>query len=153
VNLLVSEARERGFATGDLGALNTLSIGYQTRTEPITVTEIFDFAEGAGPTQVRYSYRAFKGGPGEMRFVITDTQATPGTLLETLDITSRWTGDAGGVGRVQVLSGDYAGASIIECWDAAFRTSYRRASWEIFGGEGDFRACPTIASFGTPFSS
>jgi hypothetical protein len=153
VSLLVREARARGFGAGDLATLDTLSIGYQTRTEPITVTEIFDFAPGAATTQVRYSYRAFKGGPGEMRFVIADTQVTPGAQLETLDITSRWTADAGGVGRVQVLSGDYAGASSVECWDAAFRTSYRRASWEIFGGEGDFRACPSISAFGTPFSS
>lgn len=83
-----------------------------------------------------------------MRFVITDTQATPGTLLETLDITSRWTADAGGVGRVQVLSGDYAGASSLECWDGAFRTVYRRASWEVFGGQGDPRACPDVSAFG-----
>lgn len=150
VSLLLREARERGFVTGDLGALDTLSIGYQTRTLPLQVEEIFDFAPGSlGPSQVRYTYRAFPQGPGEMRFVIADVQRTPGAQLETLDITSRWTADAGGVGSVQVRSGDYAGASSTECWDAAFRTTYKSASWDPFGGEGSASACPDVAVFGS----
>ncbi len=149
VSLLLREARERGFTSGDLAVLDTLSIGYQTHTQPYRVEEVFDFAEGLGLSQVRYSYRAFPEGPGEMRFVIANAQRTPGTLLETLDITSRWTADTGGVGMVRVLEGDYAGASITECWDAAFRTTFRRASWEMFAGEGNESACPRFPAFGT----
>ena len=128
--------------------LDTLSIGYQTRTLPIQVQEIFEFAPGAGPTELRYTYRAFPEGPGEMTFTMTDIQATPGTALETLDITSRWTADQGGIGTVVVRSGDYAGARKIECWDAAFRTTYERANWDPLGGSGELSSCPDLSAFG-----
>jgi hypothetical protein len=148
VSLLLREARAHGFAAGGLEALDTLSIGYQTRTLPIQVQEIFEFAPGAGPTELRYTYRAFPEGPGEMTFTMTDIQATPGTALETLDITSRWTADRGGIGTVVVRSGDYAGARKVECWDADFRTTYERANWDPLGGAGELRSCPDVSAFG-----
>ncbi|MBF5042519.1 hypothetical protein FGE12_08910 [Aggregicoccus sp. 17bor-14] len=149
VSLLISEARARGYAQGDLSGLDTLSIGYQTLTQPVRVEEIFDFAAGTtGPSEVRYTYRAFTDGPGEMHFVIRDTQATPGTALETLDITSRWTASQGGAGSVLVLSGDYAGARSVECWNGAGQTVFERANWDPFGGSGELRACPDLSAFG-----
>lgn len=148
VQLLVREARERGYPTGDLALLDTLSIGYQTLSAPIRVQEILDFAPGANLEQVRYTYRAFPDGPGEISFTMAGIQATPGTALETLDITSRWTADQGGIGTVLIRSGDYAGARKTECWDAAFRTTFERANWDPLGGSGEARSCPDLSAFG-----
>ena len=148
VQLRVGDARAHGFPTGDLGVLQLLTLHYQTRTQPVRVQEIFEFSEGLGPTELRYTYRAFTDGPGEISFEMANIQATPGAALETLDITSRWTADQGGIGTVVVRSGDYAGARKIECWDAAFRTTYERANWDPLGGSGELRSCPDLSAFG-----
>ena len=118
VHLLVSEARERGLPTGASGCWTRLNIGYQTRSAAHPRAGDPRLRPGASLERGALHLPRLPGRPGEISFTMADIQATPGTALETLDITSRWTADQGGIGTVVIRSGDLAGARKIECWDA-----------------------------------
>jgi hypothetical protein len=83
-----------------------------------------------------------------MGFVLEDTDVLPGGQKEKLSILSRWTKDRGGVGLVAVTGGDVpAGytATHVECWDASFRVTYLKRSWET-SVVGDASACPDVSA-------
>jgi len=148
VRLLVAETKAHGFNVGRLGNLERLDIGYQTREPPIGVQMRFVPASIQGGSELLYAYRELPGGLGEMGFVREDTDVLPGGQKEKLSILSRWTRERGGVGLVAVTGGDVpAGytATHVECWDASFRVTYLKRSWETTV-VGDASACPDVSA-------
>jgi hypothetical protein len=148
VRLLVAETKAHGFDVGGLANLARLDIGYQTREPPILVRMRFVPASSQSASELLYAYRELPSGLGEMGFVLEDTDVLPGGQKEKLTILSRWTRDRGGVGLVVVTGGDVpAGytATHVECWDAGFRITYRKRSWET-SVVGDASACPDVSA-------
>jgi len=148
VRLLVAEARARGFNLGGLANLARLDIGYQTREPPIGVQMRFVPASIQSGSELLYAYRELPSGLGEMGFVLEDTDVLPGGQKEKLAILSRWTKDRGGVGLVVVTGGDVpAGftATHVECWDASFRVTYMKRSWETTV-VGEASSCPDVSA-------
>jgi hypothetical protein len=147
VKLLLAEARAHGFNVGGLAALERLDIGYQTRALPIGVEMHFVPVFPLVTPEVRYAYREIPGGLGEMRFLLEDADVISGGQKEDLSIVSRWTRERGGVGRITVTGGDVPAGSTathVECWDASFRVTYVKRSWETTV-VGDASACPDVS--------
>ncbi|MCY1079914.1 hypothetical protein [Archangium lansingense] len=148
VRLLVKETKDHGFEVGGLANLDLLEIVYQTRALPITVQMRFVPALPQPASELLYAYREIPGGLGEMGFLLEDTDILPGTQKEDLAIISRWTKDRGGVGIIAVTGGDVpAGftATQVECWDASFRITYMKRSWET-AVVGRASACPDVSA-------
>ncbi|HYI01482.1 hypothetical protein [Hyalangium sp.] len=149
LHLFIDDAVAQGLNVGGLRGLKQLDVGYQNKALPTRVEMIFS-AQPTPPlttaTQVRYNYRELPGGLGEMRFLLTDTDAVPGNLREDVEITSRWTPNSGGVATFVILQGDLLGASYRECWDAQNKVTFAKRSWELFGiGKGS--DCPDLSGF------
>ncbi|WPB73846.1 hypothetical protein KYC5002_33015 [Archangium violaceum] len=152
VRLLVKETKAHGFDVGGLANLDLLEIVYQTRALPITVRMRFVPAAPRTASEILYAYRELPGGLGEMGFLLEDTDILPGTRKEDLAIISRWTKDRGGVGLISVTGGDVlAGftATQVECWDASFRVTYLKRSWET-AEVGSASACPDVSALEQP---
>lgn len=148
VRLLVKETKAHGFDVGGLAGLDLLEIVYQTRALPIGVKMRFVPAFPQSASELLYAYRELPGGLGEMGFLLENTDILPGTQKEDLAIISRWTKDRGGVGIVAVTGGDVpAGftATQVECWDASFRVTYMKRSWET-AVVGNASACPDVSA-------
>jgi hypothetical protein len=146
LHLFVDDAVAKGLNVGGLRGLRQLDVGYQNKTLPSRVEMIFTTAPPSTTPEIRYTYRERPGGFGEMRFLVKATDAVPGGLLEDVEITSRWTPDSGGVGSFVILQGDLKGANYRECWDAEFKITYAKKSWELFG-IGLASACPDVPGF------
>jgi hypothetical protein len=147
VKLLLSEAKAHGFSVGGLAYLERLDIAYQTRALPIGVQMRFVLVFPQLTPELRYAYREIPGGLGEMRFLLEDTDVISGGQREDLSIVSRWTREHGGVGIITVTGGDVpAGftATHVECWDASFRVTYAKRSWETTV-VGEASACPDVS--------
>ena len=148
VRLLIAETKAHGFNVGGLAGLDRLDIGYQTRALPISVQMRFVPASPQTASEILYAYREIPGGLGEMGFLLQDVDVIPGTQREDLAIVSRWTRDRGGVGVIAVTGGDVpAGytATQVECWDASFRVTYLKRSWET-AVVGNASACPDVSA-------
>jgi hypothetical protein len=147
LHLFIDDAVAKGLNVGELRGLTQLDVGYQTREPPTQVEMIFSALSTTASPEVRYNYRELPGGFGEMRFLVTDTDAVPGGALEDVQITSRWTPDKGGEGSFTILRGDLQGASYRECWNAQGLVVYAKRSWELFG-IGKASDCPDLTAFG-----
>jgi hypothetical protein len=148
VRLLVAETKAHGFDVGGLAGMDRLDIVYQTRALPIRVQMRFVPASTGTASEILYAYREIPGGLGEMGFLLHDVDTLPGTRREELAILSRWTRDRGGVGVIAVTGGDVpAGfnATQVECWDASFRVTYMKRSWET-AVVGNASACPDVSA-------
>jgi hypothetical protein len=148
VRVRVAETKAHGFDAGGLANLDLLEITYQTRALPIGVRMRFVPASTQTASELLYAYREIPGGLGEMGFVLEDTDILPGARKEKLSVLSRWTKDRGGVGLVAVTGGDVpAGytATHVECWDASFRVTYVKRSWETTE-VGKASACPDVSA-------
>jgi hypothetical protein len=148
VRLLIAETKAHGFNVGGLAGLDRLDIGYQTRALPIRVQMRFVPTSPQTASEILYAYREIPGGLGEMGFLLQDVDVIPGTRREDLAIVSRWTRDRGGVGVIAVTGGDVpAGytATQVECWDAGFRVTYLKRSWET-AVVGNASACPDVSA-------
>lgn len=146
----LAAAKARGLEVAGLAHLERLYIGYQTRELPLRVEVLFLPAEGQSTSEVRYAYRELPGGLGEMGFLVADTNVVPGSRLEQVRVSSRWTQERGGVGTLSVTGGDVpAGltSTQVECWDAALRTTYVARSWDGLQ-VGDVAACPDVSALG-----
>ncbi|WP_375772457.1 hypothetical protein NR798_16730 [Archangium gephyra] len=147
VRILIQQTKAHGFDAGKLAGLDLLEIVYQTRALPITVRMRFVLASPPPAPELLYAYRELPGGLGEMGFLLEDTDLLPGTQKEDLAIISRWTKDQGGVGVISVTGGDVpAGftATQVECWDASFRITYMKRSWET-AVVGNASECPDVS--------
>lgn len=150
LRLLLSAVRAHGFDAGSLAGLDLLDIGYQTRVQPIQVQMRFVPSAASGGSELLYSYRELSEGLGEMAFLLHDTDVIPGGKLEDLSIVSRWTREHGGVGVVAVTGGDVPEgytANQVECWDATFRVTYSKRSWDFFV-VGSPSGCPDVSALG-----
>lgn len=150
LRVLAAETRAHGFDTGGLKDLDLLEVVYQTRELPIVVQMRFVPTSSQPGSEILYAYREIPGGLGEMGFLIRDTDIIPGSQKEQLATVSRWTKDRGGVGFMSVTGGDVpAGvtATQVECWDARFRVTYQKRSWET-AVVGDASACPDVSALG-----
>ncbi|PTL82561.1 hypothetical protein [Vitiosangium sp. GDMCC 1.1324] len=148
VRVLVKETKAHGFDMGSLSGMDLLEIVYQTRALPISVRMRFVPASTQAASEILYAYREIPGGLGEMGFVLQDTDLIPGTQKEDLTILSRWTRDSGGVGVISVTGGDVPAGftwTQIECWDASFRLTYLKQSWET-AAIGNASACPDVSA-------
>ncbi|QRO00969.1 hypothetical protein JRI60_19000 [Archangium violaceum] len=148
VQLLLADARDHGYEMKGLGHLDRLDIVYQTRALPIGVQMHFVPSEHSLRPEFIYSYREIPGGLAEMGFLILDVDTILGGRREDVTIISRWTRDQGGVGFVSVTGGDLpAGrtASQVECWNASFRVTYSKRSWDD-SEEGSASACPDVSA-------
>ncbi|WP_223644815.1 hypothetical protein [Corallococcus sp. EGB] len=153
--------RKRGFGSGQLlidwdaaftlpGAdnhLGTVDIRYAraSATSQVTVDADFhqvrDEEDDGKRVDAKYHYQASPTAGGEFDFV-THKNIDIGDLnrlkLEKLSIKSRWA--ATGVGRsdVKVSEGDLVGeATLNECWDAHFLSTYFRVSVDPRQGYGE----------------
>jgi hypothetical protein len=100
-----------------------------------------------------YAYQEIPGGPGEIRFLREDIDLVPGEQKEKMAAVSRWTRDQGGMAIVEVTGGDVPTGStttLVECWDASFRTTYSRQSGRTNAEneEGDASSCPDVSALG-----
>lgn len=148
VRLLLAEARDHGYDVKGLAYLDRLDIVYQTRELPIGVRMHFVPATRIPRAEFLYTYRELPGGLAEMGFLIRDVDTILGGRREDVAILSRWTRDQGGVGLVSVTGGDLpAGVTAIqvECWDARFRVTYSKRSWETTE-VGEASACPDVSA-------
>lgn len=150
LRFLLKEVKAHGFNVGGLAGLDLLELVYQTRALPISVLVRFVPASPQTASEVLYAYREIPGGLGEMGFVLRDVDVIAGGQKEDLAILSRWTKDRGGVGIVAVTGGDVPfglTATQVECWDASFRVSYMKRSWETTE-VGNASACPNVSELG-----
>ncbi|WP_257458147.1 hypothetical protein [Archangium lipolyticum] len=148
VQLLLAEARDHGYETKGHRDLDQLNILYQTRALPIRVQMHFVPSERSLKPEFIYTYREIPGGLAEMAFLIRDVDMILGGRREDVAIVSRWTRDQGGVGFASVTGGDLpAGrtANQVECWDASFRLTYSKRSWDD-SEEGSASTCPDVSA-------
>jgi hypothetical protein len=127
-------ARSNGLTTRGLEQLAMLQARYDTQGTPVRVDMALAFTADASAQDANYQYREQADGQGAMRFVIRQSN-------QTLQLTSRWLATGQGQADAAILAGDFAGASQVECWDAAFLLRYLRRSWES-AAQGDPAMCP-----------
>jgi hypothetical protein len=148
VRLLLAEARDHGYEMRGLANLDRLDIAYQTRALPIGVQMHFVPSGRLLRPEFIYTYREIPGGLAEMGFLILDVDTILGGRREDVTIISRWTRDQGGVGFASVTGGDLPPgrtANQVECWDASFRVTYSKRSWDD-SEEGNASACPDVSA-------
>jgi hypothetical protein len=150
LSILMAEMRDHGIQEPWFMDLARLDVDYQTRTLPIRVRMHFVPATPVGGTELGYAYHEVPGGPGEMRFPREDVDLIPGEQKEKVVVLSRWTQDQGGMGIVEATGGDVptgSTATLVECWDASFRTTYEKRSWET-DEVGNASSCPDVSALG-----
>ena len=133
LHVTLADAHAAGIVLNGLEKLVTLDITYDTVTWPRSLMmhiENLPDDPTMDASSADYTYERADNGDGAMTFAWTQ-DAVPGPLgPETLMIESRW--QASGVGRydASVEQGDLAGsATVTECWDTTFASTYRLESW------------------------
>ena len=128
-----AKVRAEGLDVSDLGMLDDLTIDYDTLDDPLTIDMTIVDLPPAGSTDpgsmVRYSYSQTAAGQGEMIFDLIGNLITTTPAIEDLQVTSQWLTSGAGKATVKVLSGDGAGASQTECWNASFVATYNDKPW------------------------
>jgi hypothetical protein len=122
--------------------VSTIDVTYQTRADPITVGLVVTSVSQPVPL-LAFDYAAQADGGGQLRFDVT-AQLAGGDLspLDTLDILSRWKADGAGRADVEIIAGDFVGATYVECWTASDTVLYSDASWSAPVGE--LASCPAF---------
>jgi hypothetical protein len=84
---------------------------------------------------VDYGYLHHAGGGGSMDFTYdAPTAMPPGKWW----VRSRWLGTGAGRSDVRAVSADVpGGATVNDCWNTSFASSFRRLSWDPSGGYGN----------------
>ncbi|EPX56975.1 hypothetical protein D187_006729 [Cystobacter fuscus DSM 2262] len=147
LSIFMAEVMEHGLNVPWMSDLKRLDIDYQTSTLPSSVRMHFIPVSGF---ELDYAYHEFPGGSGEMRFSRENLDIYPGEQKETLAILSRWTQDQGGMAIVEATGGDVPTdftVTLVECWDASFRTTYEKRSWDA-DEEGNASSCPDVSPLG-----
>ncbi|WNG16686.1 hypothetical protein [Cystobacter fuscus] len=147
LSIFVAEAKDHGINVPWMSDMKRLDIDYQTSTLPISVRMRFTPESGS---ELGYAYQEIPGGSGEMRFSSEHIDIYPGEQKEPLAILSRWTQDQGGMALVEATGGDVPTGftvTVVECWDASFRITYEKRSWEMLE-EGHASSCPDVSALG-----
>jgi hypothetical protein len=131
-------------------ALDTLSIDYQkydTPGSPVSVTfMITQPADANGVTSVTFTYLILTDGSGEMAFTLVGN-VIPGPALDTVTINAQWLPAGEGKATEAIVSGDGAGLTRVQCWDASFNATYNDEPWMTSSNLGDPSQCPTPPTF------
>jgi hypothetical protein len=132
--------------------LKTLSIRYQnfqTPGSPVTVTLSIERTSPDptnGVTSATFTYEILADGAGEMAFTLVGN-VIPGTAVETLALNAQWLAAGAGRATLAVVSGDGAGLTQTECWDATFAMTYNDKPWSTSEDFADPSMCPALPSF------
>jgi|GEM_PF-707723 hypothetical protein len=127
-----AKGRAEGLDVSDFGALDNLTIKYDTLDDPLTIDMTINDLPAAGSpdpgSMVVYSYSQAATGQGEMIFDLIGNLIA-GPAIEDLRVTSQWLTTGAGRATVKVLSGDGVGATQTECWNASFVATYNNKPW------------------------
>jgi hypothetical protein len=130
--------------------LTTLTLSYQnyqTPGSPVSVTlQIERTPDANGVTSARFMYKILTDGSGEITFTLVGN-VVPGPAIETLTLNSGWLPTGVGMATLVVASGDGAGLTQTECWDATFSMTYNDKPWSASEDYGDVSTCPVLPSF------
>lgn len=112
--------------------LNSLTISYQnfqTPGSPVSVKLTIDRTPDAnGVTSATFAYEILTDGSGDITFSLVGN-VVPGPAIETLTLNSGWLPTGAGIATLVVASGDGAGLTQTECWDATFEATYNDKPW------------------------
>ncbi|WNG26230.1 hypothetical protein F0U62_21025 [Cystobacter fuscus] len=150
LSILMARMRDHGIQEPWFMGQERLDVDYQTSTLPISVRMHFVPDTLGSGTETGYVYHELPGGPGQMRFLGEDIDFVSGEQKEKVAVLSRWTQDQGGMATVEVTGGDVpagSSATLVECWDASFRITYEKRSWEMLE-EGNASSCPDVSALG-----
>ncbi|OJH39034.1 hypothetical protein BON30_21520 [Cystobacter ferrugineus] len=149
LSILMAQMRDHGIQEPWFMGLERLDVDYQTSMLPISVRMHFVPGPPGSGSETSYAYHELPGGPGQMRFLSEDMDLVPGEQREKVAVLSRWTQDQGGMAIVEATGGDVppgSTATLVECWDASFRTTYTKRNGE--SEEGDASSCPDVSALG-----
>ncbi|MFZ5470715.1 MAG: hypothetical protein ACOZIN_14885 [Myxococcota bacterium] len=143
IELSFRAGRSIGIDDPQSAALDTLEIDYLTDLNPLRVEMLFTFASGneQNLSSVGYTYRENADRSGSIRF---QGKGTHPDVLEML-VTSKWLSSGAGRADVEVLQGNFAGATAVECWDTAFNVTHAYQSWPGGVEVGLASDCVTVA--------
>jgi hypothetical protein len=112
--------------------LQTLTItyqNYQTQGSPVSVAlNLTRTPDSNGVTSATFTYEFLTDGSGGINFTLIGN-VVPGPAIETVTIESGWLPSGAGQATLAVVSGDGAGLSQTECWDATFEATYNDKPW------------------------
>ena len=132
--------------------LQTLTIkyqNYQTPGSPVSVTlAITRTPDSNGVTSASFMYEILADGTGEITFTLVGN-VIPGPAIEMLLLTAQWSSGGAGEATLAVVSGDGAGMTQTECWDATFEATYNNKPWSTSEdvNVGDPSICPPAPTF------
>ena len=130
--------------------LETLAITYQnfqTPGSPVSVTmTITRMPDSNGVTSVTFTYEILADGSGEIAFTLVGN-VIPGPAIETLNLNAQWLASGAGKATLSVASGDGAGLTQTECWDATFAVTYNDKPWSTAEDFADPSQCPVLPTF------
>jgi len=132
--------------------LKTLSISYQnfqTPGSPVVVTLLIERTAPDptnGVTSATFTYAILADGSGEIAFTLVGN-VIPGVATETLALNAQWLPTGAGKATLAVVSGDGAGLTQSECWDATFAVTYNDKPWSTAEDFGDASMCPALPVF------
>lgn len=134
----------------DTMPLKTLTIAYQnfqTPGSPVSVKLTIDRTPDAnGVTSATFTYEILADGSGEIAFTLVGN-VIPGPAIETLALNAQWLPTGEGKATLAVVSGDAAGLTQTECWDATFAMTYNDKPWSTSEDYADPSMCPTLPTF------
>jgi hypothetical protein len=136
----------------DTMSLKTLTIGYQnfqTPGSPVSVTLRIERSTPdpiSGVTSATFTYEILADGSGEIAFTLVG-DVIPGTATETLALNAQWLPTGAGKATLAVVSGDGAGLTQTECWDATFAVTYNDKPWSAAEDYADASMCPALPRF------
>ena len=130
--------------------LKTLTITYQnfqTPGSPVSVTLLIErMPDNNGVTSVTFTYEILADGSGEIAFTLVGN-VIPGPAIETLALNAQWLATGDGRATLSVVSGDGAGLTQTECWDASFAMTYNDKPWSTTEDYADPSKCPALPAF------
>ncbi len=120
---------------------------YQTPGSPVSVTLTINRTPDAnGVTQATFMYKILTDGSGEITFTLVGN-VVPGPAIEMLTLNSGWLPTGEGMATLAVTSGDGAGLTQTECWNATFEAVYNDKPWSTMEdvNPGEMSAfCPIL---------
>jgi hypothetical protein len=133
LTLLARQARANGLPTSpDLDKLDTLDVTYATDADPIYVSmnlKLMPPLESAS-----YEARRYADKHGQIRFVLSGATLDKLTGPQTLQVSTIWLPTGEGRSESTVIAGTGKGLRYIECWDAAFVSTWISSTWTAATG-------------------
>jgi hypothetical protein len=130
-------ARAAGYPLGGLAGIDSLMVDYKTDAFPLRVNvSVTNYPAGESAV---YQHTEEQDGSGSMIF----TFPTPGPIVTSLQIRSRWLGSGAGRADVTVLAGApvAVGLTGTDCWGIDTRPTFIRRPWEPLRNFGMESSC------------